>query len=195
MTLEDLKKIVAENMANGGLPPGMAGEMTPGAGREFAALLMSKLDVNGDGKLSKEELQKVGDLFDEIDRDHDGFIEMAELSGPAGALGRPPAGGRPEAGAAKVTSGESKDTPAAAASGTSKPDAAGPAAAARRKNGRPGGQVRQGQFKRLDTNGDGKISRDEAQGRIKENFDKFDANGDGFLEPEEIQKALAAIGR
>ena len=171
--------------------------MHAGAGRGgFAVFLLSKLDANGDGKLSKEELQKVGDLFDELDRDHDGFLELAELAGPAGGAGRPSAGARPEVGTAKITPSESKDTAATAASAT-KPAAAGgagPAVAARRKNGRPGGLPAPGSLKRFDTNGDGKISRDEVQGKLKDNFDKIDTNGDGFLEPDEVRKALAAIG-
>lgn len=37
-----------------------------------------------------------------------------------------------------------------------------------------------------DADGDGKLSRDEAQGRIAENFDEIDADADGFLDLEEI---------
>jgi len=39
---------------------------------------------------------------------------------------------------------------------------------------------------RLDKNGDGKISRSEASGRIAEHFDVIDLNGDGFIDRDEL---------
>ncbi len=44
-------------------------------------------------------------------------------------------------------------------------------------------------FNRLDTDKDGKISKDEARGRIKEDFDRIDANHDGFITLDELMKA------
>src|SRR5262245_65997025 len=50
---------------------------------------------------------------------------------------------------------------------------------------------RDGAIRRMDTNNDGKISRDEWRGKA-EAFDKLDSNNDGFLTREELG---AAIGR
>ena len=47
-------------------------------------------------------------------------------------------------------------------------------------------------FKRIDTDGDGRISLAEAQAnapRLAEHFAQIDANGDGFLTPDELQAA------
>ncbi len=44
-------------------------------------------------------------------------------------------------------------------------------------------------FQRLDTNGDGKISKNEARGLIKEHFDRIDANKDGFISFDELLTA------
>jgi dienelactone hydrolase len=40
----------------------------------------------------------------------------------------------------------------------------------------------------MDKNGDGKISSDEAQGQLKNNFDRIDTNDDGFIDREELEK-------
>lgn len=98
VTADEFKKLVAENQAREGGPPGgnPEGMPRPGDGRGgFGALWLRKLDTNGDGKISKGELSKAVDLFDELDRDHDGFLEPAEMFGPPPEGRRPGAGGRP----------------------------------------------------------------------------------------------------
>ena len=44
-------------------------------------------------------------------------------------------------------------------------------------------------FDRLDTNRDGKITKDEAKGLIKEHFNQIDRNGDGVISYEELLQA------
>ncbi len=46
-----------------------------------------------------------------------------------------------------------------------------------------------GAFERLDANKDGKISKEEAKGLIKDHFDKIDTNKDGFIDHDELLKA------
>ena len=52
--------------------------------------------------------------------------------------------------------------------------------------------LRAAHWKKLDTDGDGRISRAEAQAgapRLAEHFDQLDANKDGFLTPDELAAA------
>jgi len=44
-------------------------------------------------------------------------------------------------------------------------------------------------FKQMDADKDGKLSKTEIKGPLKDNFDKVDANNDGYLSREEIEKA------
>jgi Ca2+-binding EF-hand superfamily protein len=46
-------------------------------------------------------------------------------------------------------------------------------------------------IKELDTNKDGKISRDEARGMLKQNFDMIDTNKDGFIDRAELLRAAS----
>jgi Ca2+-binding EF-hand superfamily protein len=47
-------------------------------------------------------------------------------------------------------------------------------------------------LRELDTNKDGKISREEARGQIKKFFDEIDTNKDGYISREELLKAAEA---
>lgn len=46
-------------------------------------------------------------------------------------------------------------------------------------------------FRRLDTDRDGKISRAEARGNLKKYFDEIDTNKDGFIDRAELMRAAA----
>jgi Ca2+-binding EF-hand superfamily protein len=73
-----------------------------------------------------------------------------------------------------------------------------PAIASAQPSGSESGQGR-GQrfaerFKKADTNGDGKLTRAEAEAggmrMVARNFDAIDTNKDGFVTPDEIRRAM-----
>jgi collagen type III alpha len=119
-----------------------------GAPRPTPEETFKRLDVNGDGKISKDEAPpRLAQNFDRFDIDKDGFISLREFR--AGQSGGPGGQGVP-----RVTPEET--------------------------------------FKRLDVNGDGKISKDEAPPRLVQSFDRFDIDKDGFISLREFQAARAA---
>jgi Ca2+-binding EF-hand superfamily protein len=126
------------------------------------------IDSDRDGKLSGEELAKAGEALKTLDKNGDGALTPEELVPPG--------------------------TPAPNAAGNSPPGQAG----RRPDGGRPqaGGPQAEAFLERLkqaDSNGDGKLSKDEAPERLKENFDRIDANSDGQLDQEELRRMVSRI--
>lgn len=174
LSLDEVRNLIERARADG--PIERMRDRADGRGPAF----FRKLDSNGDGKLNKDELQNAARLFDELDSDKDGSLDLREL------MGRP-VDRRPEA---PPPSGEKaavdRDAPAAAVASTPKADSP-PAipVKAPKKGFKP--------LQRFDTDGDGKLSRDESPARVRKQFDRFDENRDGYLERGELLKALREV--
>ena len=168
ITKEQFPRVFMAMMAQRGRPP-----FGPGVGAMPPMAVLRVLDGNGDGELSKEELENATKSLATLDKNGDGALSREEMfpGGPGGFPGGPGAfPGRP---------------------GEGRPDQPRP-------EGRPGDRPAEGRpapnaeqlrarLKEMDANGDGKISQEEAQGRIKDGFDRIDANSDGFVDEEELR--------
>jgi len=139
-------------------------------GTAGAAPMRAPAEAARPTRLSKDELQKAIMRFEELDRNKDGYLDAAELFGESREPGGAPARPVPP-----------DDKPPAV-----RPDAANRPAPGNSANGKTA-------IARMDTDGDGRISRSEARGRLNGNFDKIDANADGFLARDEIRKALTQL--
>ena len=60
--------------------------------------------------------------------------------------------------------------------------------------GGPGAEEFRQRMRAADTNGDGKISKEEAPPMLKERFDRVDANGDGYIDQEEARRMFERGG-
>lgn len=185
---------IAPRLRGEGGPP-MAGERDRMESRGGPAFFR-RLDKNGDGKLSKDELQNAAQILDELDINKDGALDLREFFGrppgievePGERRPAPPAGDKAPGDKTSATEPAEKPPATAAAEAAEKP-ATPPTIAAKGKGKKDG----KGPLRRFDTNGDGKVSREEAQGKIRKNFDKLDTNNDGFLDRDELRKALQEL--
>jgi len=144
-------------------------------GRNVVCLAV--LAVSG-GFAVAEDAKQNGDLFSRLDKNNDGQLAADEVD----------AGKRSLFDRLVRTADKNKDGKLSReefAAGTKRP--APPADTPR--PARPQFDPQQ-VFARLDKNGDGKLTKDEAPDRLKENFDRIDANKDGHIAQAELAAAF-----
>lgn len=211
ITREEVRPNFGPDGGPGGRPPGQGGNGSP----EMVKTLLG-FDKNGDGKLSKDELpERMQGMFARGDVNKDGFLSKEEIEKLAGSSGGNERGGpggpqgmRPDpVFAALDTDNDGVISAAeikASATSLSKLDKNGDGQLTQdelRPNMGPGG-MRGGNpaemidrlFAENDKNGDGKLSKAEAPERVQELFDRADQNKDGFLTKDELRKAFEGMG-
>jgi Ca2+-binding EF-hand superfamily protein len=130
----------------------------------------AKLDADGDGKLSKDEFLGSSSIFERWDADKDGFVTQAEMTAGLAAPRK------------QVPTEPKSDRDPRKPRGENRP-------------GEKGGETRvKEMLRRLDKNGDRKISEDEVPERAKAFFKKLDKNKDGVVDVAEM-KSMQGAGR
>jgi Ca2+-binding EF-hand superfamily protein len=197
-----------------GRPP----EAQKGKAKGNPAAMFARLDKNGDGKVTIDEIPeqqrpRIKQFFGRADADKDGALTKEELERLGQnvrqqLVGRPARPGGPSVGplfAALDADGDgniSSQEISAAAEALKKLDRDGDGAISRAEaTGAPGQPAGAGsppngaqlleRLFRSDANQDGKLSEEELPAPLRPQFKNLDANGDGFLDKSEV-KAMAS---
>lgn len=197
-----------------GLAFGSSAAFAEGMHRGHGDRLWNKIDVNQDGKITREELNAdVSAMFTSVDANKDGKVSQDELSqffaakreemkakhaerlqaadkNKDGKWSKDELSEMPERRFAKLDANSDGFVTQAEL------DAKREAHKARfeKKQGdRPnkGGKL----FKHADANGDGVIDRSEALNAVETRFSKLDANGDGVVERSELKRGHRGHGK
>ncbi len=145
------------------------------------------LDINKDGRLSRDELAKAVTLIDRLDQNRDGSLDGRELFGPPPGNGQSSMDRARQSGNTKQSDRprrpESEDAPNGKSREQKRSDSDDPNRERRTENA----SLEQN-FGRMDRDKDGAISKDEAPDRLKQNFDRVDSNKDGKVTFDELRR-------
>ncbi len=150
------------------------------------------LDVNRDGRLSRDELAKAVTLIDRLDQNGDGTLDGRELFGP------PPGDSQESMDRSRQNSNEKQsDRPRRPESEDSPKGKTREAQRARsdepNRERRLSGVSLEQNFERMDRDRNGSVSKDEAPDRLKQNFDRVDTDNDGKVTLDELRKAFERL--
>ncbi len=134
--------------------------------------LVAALDENADGEISSSEIESAVAALKSLDKNEDGKLTENEI--------RPRGPG-----------------PRSEGPGPGAPNGEGPGPGGPAGRGSGGGDPAQfiERLKQADTDGDGKISKEEAPERLQAAFDRIDEDTDGFLGADELRKMAEQRGR
>lgn len=151
--------------------------------------VLAALDADGDGKISKAEINNATAALKKLDKNNDGELTAEEMrpdfsamrGGPGGSGGPGRRGRPPQEEGAQDASPERGRGPGRPDGdrGPGRPDGAGDMVA----------RMMQG-----DKNDDGKLDKDELPERMQNMMTRADKNEDGFLSRDELAAVAAAMG-
>jgi collagen type III alpha len=145
---------------------------------------MVALDTDEDGELSPDEIKNAVTALKELDKNDDGKLSGDELRPQFGPPDGPGGGGHGEfraPGAAGRGPGEFRRPEPGGPRGPGGPDAGGP------RRGGPGGGNFADRIMRFDTNGDGKVGKDELPEPMQPMLERADSNNDDAIDRAEAE--------
>ena len=163
-------------------------------GRPSPEQFFKRFDKNKDGKITLNEVPErarpfIKALLRRAGKGEDGSLTREDVSKLFQRRGQK--GKRPTKRKKKRPAAESPTKGAKPGTKGKKPAGKRNRKRAGRRGKRPSvDQIVEHVFSRIDKNGDGKISKDEAPSRMKEHFAKLDANGDGVIDKAEFKRQL-----